>query len=242
MEQDHSHYTVSIVEDEEILREELAFQLGRLGFAVKTFADAPQLYRYLITQPRTVLVLDIGLAGEDGLTLCQHIRGYDSQIGIVFMTARGLRDDRLAGLQAGADAYLVKPIDLDELTLVLRRLGERFPAPRPDPDPAQSSLAAWKLDARAGLLTAPNGIGVRLSLNEVQLLRLLLQERPGAVCTHSELAMTIGCLSEAGAKHRLEVIFSRLRERTLRQSGQELPLRSERGLGYRMLPAPERAP
>ncbi len=114
-------FTVSVVEDEPVLRQELAFQLGHLGFAVETFETAAAFYRYLAVRPRTIAVLDIGLPDEDGLSICHHLRQHDSQMGIVFVTARALRDDKLTGLNAGADAYLVKPIDVDELVLILSR-------------------------------------------------------------------------------------------------------------------------
>lgn len=229
-------YTVSIVEDETVLREELAFQLVHFGFAVETFVDAPAFYRYLATQPRTLVVLDIGLTGEDGLSICEHLRKHNPNMGIVFMSARGLRSDRLAGLEAGGDAYLVKPIDVDELALILQRLGERVFAG--DARDAQVKLTAhvrqWGLEERDGILIAPNGLIIRLSLPELQLLRILLLEKPGMICTHAELALALGESLSSSAKHRLEVMFSRLRERTFRLSGCSLPLFSERGVGYRM--------
>ena len=75
---------VVIVEDEPVLREELAFQLGHLGFAVEAFESANQLYRHLATAHVPLVVLDIGLEGEDGLSVCQYLRSHDSRIGIVF--------------------------------------------------------------------------------------------------------------------------------------------------------------
>lgn len=106
----------------------------------------------------------------------------------------------------------------------------------PIDDPARR----WALDERGGALIAPNGLTIRLSLQELQLLRLLLLEKPGDICTHAELALALGKSGEGSGKHRLEVIFSRLRERTHRLSGCPLPLRAERGVGYRMSLASER--
>src|SRR5258706_15721821 len=110
-------YSVALVEDEPMLRQEMAFQLGHMGFHVQTFDAAPGLSRYLATHPQTVTVLDIGLPGEDGLSICHYLRAHDPRMGIVFLTARGLRDDRLQGLASGADAYLIKPVDMEELAL-----------------------------------------------------------------------------------------------------------------------------
>ena len=226
-------FTVSIVEDEEVLREELAFQLEPYGFSIQTFADAPAFYRYMASRPLTVAVLDIGLEGEDGLSVCQYLREFDLSIGIVFMTARGLRDERLTGLAAGADAYLVKPVDVDELALILQRLGERLMLARPPVASVQpATVRPWALDAAKSELTTPNGIPIRLSINELSLMRLWLLEKPGQICTHAELANTLGLSPQGFHKHRVEVIVSRLRERVRRISGVALPLQSERGIGY----------
>lgn len=101
---DDKTVTVAIVEDEPVLLSELAFQLERHGFAVATFQTAAEFYRHLAVRPVRIAVLDIGLDGEDGLSICRHLRAHDPHIGIVFTTARSLRDERLLGLEAGADA------------------------------------------------------------------------------------------------------------------------------------------
>lgn len=232
-----SPYTVSIVEDEPVLREELAFQLEHHGFVVAAFENAAQFYRYLATRPKTVVVLDIGLEGEDGLSVCQYLRAHDVDMGIVFVTARALRCERLAGLDAGADAYLAKPVDVDELVLILRRLGQRLTAnPSAEPPPVQECEdGQWRLDSGSGMLVTPNGTWIRLSLSEAQLLHALIAHQ-GEPCTHAELAASLGFLPEEYNRHRTEVIVSRLRERVYRQSGLALPIQAERSVGYRLLP------
>jgi two-component system, OmpR family, response regulator PhoP len=235
---DQAHPTIAIVEDERILRDELAFQLTHLGFAVETFETAAQLYRRLAVCRYAVVVLDIGLADEDGLSICRYLRRHDKQLGLVFITARTTRDDRLIGLQAGGDAYLTKPVDIDELALLLRRLAERagdalgWPAP---PSPFQPP-SGWRLEPGGDVLHAPDGARIRLSLNEARLLQRLLH-RPDEVVTSQELARTLGLLPDEYDKHRLEVIISRLRDKVLRETGQTLPLRARRGLGYRFVPS-----
>jgi DNA-binding response OmpR family regulator len=235
---DHAPPAIAIVEDERILRDELAFQLTHLGFAVETFETAAQLYRRLAVRRYAVVVLDIGLADEDGLSICRYLRLHDKQLGLVFITARTTRDDRLIGLQAGGDAYLTKPVDIDELALLLRRLAERtgdaldWPA---SPDPLQPS-SGWRLEPGGDVLRAPDGARIRLSLNEARLLQRLLY-RPDEVVTSQELARTLGLLPDEYDKHRLEVIISRLRDKVLRETGRTLPLYARRGQGYRFAPA-----
>jgi len=225
-----TEFTVSIVEDEPVLRQEMAFQLGHCGFAVETFDCASAFYRYLAVRPHTIAVLDIGLPGEDGLSICQHLREHDTDMGIVFLTARGLRDDRLAGLTVGADAYLVKPVDMDELVLILKRLALRFAAPLLAPK-LTSAQGAWTMEPGSGFISAPNGVRVRLSIIEGQLLRILLA-KGGTACNHAEMATALGLHPDEFSKHRAEVIVSRLRNKVARDSGQNLPLESVRGVGY----------
>lgn len=231
-------YTVSIVEDEEILREELAFQLKHLGFAVESFASAEQFYRHLAVSNKTVALLDIGLNGEDGLSVCRHLRSHRVKIGIIFVTARSQRDERLAGLDAGADAYLVKPVDIDELVLTIKHLGERFNEPSDAAMPPSlrrdDDMGDWVLEESGGFIIAPNRIAIPLSVNERALVKLLF-ERRGEACPHAELGHALGLLPDEYNKHRAEVILSRLRERVLRLSGLRLPVRAERNQGYRLV-------
>lgn len=228
-----SNFTVSIVEDEPVLRQEMAFQLAHHGFAVEGFATAAQFYRYLAVRPATIAVLDIGLRGEDGLSICQHLRQFDQNMGIVFVTARSLRADRLSGLTAGADAYLVKPVDMDELVLILKRLALRFAAPlnAVQQKPAGVVGGQWQFEPGGGFIVAPNGVRIRLSVSEGQLLRALAG-KAGAPCADAELAIALGLFPEEYDKHRTEVIVSRLRAKVERESGLALPLHSVRGVGY----------
>jgi DNA-binding response OmpR family regulator len=225
---------VAIVEDELILREEMAFQLQHMGFEVETFENAAQLYRRLAVVNFDSVILDIGLDGEDGLSICQYLREHDAHIGIVFATARGLREDRLLGLDNGADAYLIKPVDLDELVLILRRLEQRASpplAPATTPKTGNAKVGDWCLDATTGFLTTPAGLGIRLSLSELQLLGNLMK-KPEEISVHNELSRALGMMPEEFNKHRIEVILSRLREKVRRETGVNLPVLSKRGLGY----------
>lgn len=226
----NSEITVSIVEDEAVLREEMAFQLAHLGFSVQAFENAEQFYRYLVGHPKTIAVLDIALAGEDGLSICRHLRSTNAVMGIVFVTARGLRDDRLVGLLAGADAYLTKPVDIDELALILRRLALRLEGALDISQPALTA-SGWQMEADSSFVIAPNGVRVRLSVNEAQLLRRLLKQ-PGAICSHVELGMALGLTADEIDKHRIEVILSRLRSKAARSAGVPLAILSQRGIGY----------
>lgn len=231
---------VGLVEDEPVLREELLFQLKHRGFHAMGFADATGLYRHLATQPLAAVVLDIGLPGEDGLSIGKLLRSHNPQLGIVYLTAHSERDDKLAGWAAGADAYLLKPVDVDELDLLLRRLIQRQMAPSPGalatplPQPVSAGAMeeeAWKLNTPKAVLLAPSGARVRLTLTELQLLGELVAKR-GKPCKPADLARAMGLLPDEWDRHRLEVIVSRLRVKVERETGFDAPIRTMRGVGY----------
>ncbi|MFB1490316.1 MULTISPECIES: response regulator transcription factor [unclassified Thiocapsa] len=228
-----SSYTVAIVEDEPVLRQELAFQLEHLGFDIQAFDSVEACYRYLAVGPRTLLVLDIGLEGEDGLSACRDLRAHEMAVGIVFFTARRLHHERIAGLEAGADAYLVKPIDPLELSAILNNLGHRLYGTETNRTPEQDIGSHWLIDPKAGVLMGPEEIRVPLSRDDERLLEALL-EHPDDTCPTVGLAAALGMLPDDLHKHRIEVIISRLRRRVLQLTGRQLPLRSVRGVGYRL--------
>lgn len=235
---------VGLVEDEPVLREELTFQLQHRGFNVLAFEDATALYRHLATgSALAALVLDIGLPGENGLSVAQLLRQHHPLMGLVFVTARHLRDQRLEGLAAGADGYLTKPVDMDELDLLLRRLLERHthttlftqaatPFTLPPTLAGSTDALGWQLHHQQATLHAPNGCQIRLTLTEWQLLTALLAAPPGQPRAHAELAHAIHLMSDEWNRHRLEVIVSRLRAKVERESGLAAPVGTVRGVGY----------
>lgn len=233
-----SQAPIGLVEDDPVLRQELAFQLQHMGFNVVAFADAAGLYRHLATQPLAVVLLDIGLAGEDGLSIAKLLRDHNPLVGLVFVTARSLRDHKLEGLAAGADAYLVKPVDIQELELLLLRLLQRHQhaataqvaqqqaAPQPT-----DGVKLWKLQSSHARLIAPNGMQVRLTITELQCLTELVSKN-GKPCSPIDLARAMGLMPDEWDRHRLEVIVSRLRAKVERHTGMAAPLFTARGVGY----------
>jgi DNA-binding response OmpR family regulator len=231
-------FAIAIVEDEPVLREDLAFFLREHGYQVHAFSSAGAFYRHLAVHRVAAVILDIGLPGEDGLSICRHLRAHDKQMGILFVTARGQRGDRLTGLQGGADAYLVKPVDLDELMLILGRLCQRVENATQPPLTESSATVApsWMLTTARARLTAPNGEGMDLTLSEFQLLKTLQAHAPQP-CSPLQLGMALGqATADEFDKHRIEVLISRLRLKVRRTTAMELPIRSCRNQGYRIEP------
>jgi DNA-binding response OmpR family regulator len=227
---------VYIIEDDADLREEMVYGLGEMGFDVLGFPDAPAFYRAQAVQPCDVAVVDVGLPGEDGHSVARHLR-VSSAVGIVMLTARGTLQDRLHGLQQGADAYLVKPVHLLELSAVLRGLGHRVAQHRTamrsggGAAPAASSVEGgdWRLTEAGWTLRDPQGRTMPLTYSERLFLRCLFETLDTPV-SRDRLISALGG-SEDFDPHRIDALASRLR-RKAEAAGIALSLRAVRGVGY----------
>jgi two-component system response regulator PhoP len=233
---------IFLVEDTSDLREEIDFGLTALGFAVSSFGDSIGLYRALAVKPCDIVVIDVGLPGEDGFSVAQHLRN-NPALGIVFLTARATLDDRLHGLSLGADAYLLKPIDVRELAATLRALDRRLRAKVPietdlatptaisDSTEALPPLACWTLTAGDWILRNPQGGELVVSEGERRFLKIMMQAT-GKVVERDKLITAFTHDDEHYDPHRLDAVISRLRKRTEQAGLGSLPLQSIRGKGY----------
>lgn len=224
---------VALVEDNIELREELTFGLTRLGFRVWAVESAAEFYQELSTRPCHVAVVDVGLPDEDGFSLSSRLRAV-SAIGIIMLTGRGHLEDRVRGLQGGADAYLVKPVDLRELAAVISGVVRRtWLTPSPLPAPAEVSLGAdWTLEAAERVLVAPRGAWrLRLTASEYAFMEHMLRSFRQVV-SRAEAADAIDPTRPPDFDlHRIDMLVSRLR-RKAEEAQVELPLRAVRGRGY----------
>lgn len=214
---------VIIVEDNMDLCEELAFQLERLGMEVRTTHHAAGLDAVMQVFDARVLVLDVQLPDEDGFSIARRM--YDpARRGIVMMTARGEVEDRVRGIAGGADAYLVKPVDVRELAAMIRHINRRFvPGVR-------LAESGWLLDPVAQRLHAPDGETLALAKDEVAVLRHLI-EQPGAVFDRDDIVAQL-CMGQRGyPEARLNALLCRLRQKLL-NFHHSLRLHSWRSRGY----------
>lgn len=217
---------VYLVDDDEDLREELVSGLSRLGLNVHGFDSAPSLYRAYAARPSDIVILDIGLDGEDGLSIAAHLRASQS-VGIIMATARNSLDDKVDSLRKGADAYLVKPIDIRELAATVVALGERLRGPR---IPSVGPTPGWALLEGGWVLVDGEGKRLRLTSAEQRLLRRLFAERGGTVERHALVEALGGDVYDYNYTH-LDTIMSRLRRRA-KKSNMLLPLHTIRGIGF----------
>ncbi|HEY4199611.1 MAG TPA: response regulator transcription factor [Devosiaceae bacterium] len=221
---------VYLVDDDKDFLEEMVFGLSRLGLEVQGFDGAAGLYRAYAARPSDVVILDIGLEGEDGLSIATHLRASQS-VGIVMATARSSVDDRVDGLKRGADVYLVKPIDVRELAATVVSLYERLnrhSASAPTPSPTLAPQ--WALVEGGWVLTDGIGHRLRLTISEQHLLRRLFSER-GATVERRALVEAMGADVYDYNYAQLDTIVSRLRRRA-EKANMLLPLHAIRGLGF----------
>lgn len=215
---------VLVVEDNPVLREEVVFFLSSQGHQVKGVGDGVSMDRELAAQPFDIVVLDIGLPGEDGYSIAERL-AQQQTMGILALTARGATDDRIRGLRSGMDAYLVKPADLRELLALVERLYERVSGNR------QSEAEVWRLDPLRRHIRTPEGVEVSLTSNETAILNVLARAN-GAAVSRRDIIIAMGRNYMEFDDRRLEVAISRLRRKLMPESPTGSPLRADRGTGY----------
>jgi two-component system OmpR family response regulator len=175
-----------LVDDEAALREPLAEYLSRQGFTVSQAASASQARSHLRAHSPDLVLLDIMMPGEDGLSLCRHLSEIRT-IPTILLTAKGEPTDRIVGLEIGADDYVVKPFDPRELVARIRSVLRR--ATRENTSSADDELLefdGWQLDPLKRRLTNPEGSVVAISSAEFRLLLALL-EHPRQVLDRDRL-------------------------------------------------------
>jgi len=175
-----------LVDDERSLREPLADYLVRQGFVVTQAASAAEARSRLSEEAADLVLLDIMMPGEDGLSLCRHLIE-SRKVPVIFLTARGEPTDRIVGLEIGADDYVVKPFDPRELVARIRsvlRRSAREPAPADDNQLFE--FEGWRLDPLKRRLTDAEGAVVAISSVEFRLLLALL-EHPRQVLDRDRL-------------------------------------------------------
>lgn len=221
---------LAVVEDDAELREQILLPaLAAAGFDVVGFSCARELYREWTRAPFSLVLLDVGLPDEDGVDIARHLRTLTDSVGIVIYSGHSSGIDRLRGLRAGIDAYLVKPVEIDELVQTLVNLGRRVAGA----DPAAAGGSGWRLDQRGWVLEAPSGAVVTLTRNERELL-ILLAERAGDTVPRETLIGHIARDAGSFDSHRLEVLVYRLRRKCLDVLGEPLAVHTVRGVGYRL--------
>jgi DNA-binding response OmpR family regulator len=218
---------VLLVEDHAAMREMIADHLGERGFAVDAAASGEEALAAIAVGRFDAVVLDLGLPDLDGMEVLAAMRRSNLGLPAIILTARDSVDNRLLGLNAGADDYIVKPFDLAELDARLRAVLRR-PGPRQGTIYAVGGLKFNTATRKAEI----GGVAIELTRREAALLEELLRAA-GQVVAKDVLEERLYAFDETGSANALEAAVSRLR-RKLAAAHAGLKIETKWGIGYRL--------
>lgn len=224
---------VVLVEDDVELREALSENLRLNGMNVLEVASGAGFREAMRMEHVDAAIIDVNLPDASGFELARDLSDDDDRPGLIILTARTGRDDRLQGYAEGADIYMTKPVDNDELVLAVRNLVRRVAETRRKRRPTPETAPAWQLDIARRLLVAPDGTVVVLSGREVMLLELF-EKAKGNILSRGYVTSTMG-YGSPGPEHRgLDAALRRLRHKVAGR-GLELPLLVIHAAGIRFV-------
>src|SRR5690606_28321312 len=216
---------LAVVEDDAELRERILLPaLQASGFEASGFRSALELYRQWTRAPFDLVLLDVGLPDEDGVEIARHLRAPGGTMGIVIYSAHGRSADRLRGLRAGVDAYLVKPLEMAEEVQTLRNLDRRVRSGVAD----AAGSSGWSLTQRGWVLETPAGASIGLSRSEREVMTALAARAGDTVPRETLMQQLAGEARDGFDPHRLDMLIYRLR-RKCEAAGAPLSLATVRG-------------
>lgn len=228
---DHGH--ILLIDDDPEIRLLVSRFLRRSGYQTSSLPDGQTIMDKLSKYPIDLIILDLMMPGKNGIDLCREVR-VNSRVPIIMLTARGDENDRIVGLEVGADDYVTKPFSSGELLArvraVLRRVREKS-------DPMQSSVHdciefdGWTLDLRRRELTAPKGVLVDLSTGEFDLLVVFI-EHANRVLSREALMEFAKLRTTDEFDRTIDVQVSRLRKKLAFGDPDGLLIKTVRGAGY----------
>ena len=218
-----------LLEDEAVLRHELTEFLGDCGYRVSAVADLAAFHACYTPALHRIAIIDLGLPDGEGMMLVRALRAQGQPIGIVVFTARGATQDKVNGLGGGADYYLPKSADLDELAATLGALARRLGAPTADAPPPAT---AWVLELGPRRLLPPGCGAIALSQQDVTVLHVLMAE-PERIVSRQQIVQSLGEDFLNYDQRRLDTQISRLRRKAEQAAGLALPINTARNAGYR---------
>lgn len=219
--------SVIMVEDDHELREMLAEYLTRVGFEVVAVDTGLKFYHALAEQRFQVAVIDLGLPDMNGLQLADYIH-QNTTMRCIILTARDAVDDRVAGYDAGADLYMVKPVDCRELAAAISRKIKRATADQPVRESNQEDC--WRLNRLHATLVSPSNAIIPLTTKEIAFLQILAAAG-GQTIPRDTILATMGYVLDEFSQNALESLIRRLR-RKIEQTAGHAPIQTRHGIGY----------
>ncbi|HXY99224.1 MAG TPA: response regulator [Stellaceae bacterium] len=232
---------ILVVDDQKEICEVVQQYLSSEGYRVSVAHDGGEMRKVIAQDPVDLVILDLVLPGEDGLTLARQLRE-ESTVGIIILTGRGETVDRIIGLEMGADDYLPKPFHLRELLArvksVLRRASTRAQKESAPGARSRARFAGWRLDLSTRELVSPDGGEVRLTTGEFDLLAAFVNNA-NQVLSRDRL-LDLARNREAGPFDRtIDVQVGRLRRKLEPDPAKPTIIKTVRGTGYIFTPTVE---
>ena len=231
---------VLLVDDEASLREPLAEYLTRQGFVVSQAEDAAKARALLAEETPDLVLVDIMMPGEDGLSLCRHLTE-TKDLPVILLTARGEATDRIVGLEIGADDYVVKPFEPRELVARIRSVLRRASRGAQPTDNELLEFEGWRLDPLKRRLIDPEGAVVAISSVEFRLLMAFL-EHPRQVLDRDRLLDMVQGREAHLFDRAVDNQVSRLRRKIEEDSRDPKLIQTVWGGGYRLAADVKRLP
>jgi two-component system, OmpR family, response regulator len=231
---------ILVVEDDRETRALIATYLRANACNVTTATDGREMVRVMADHPVDLLILDVMLPGEDGLSLCRKLRA-ESQTPIIMLTARGDAVDRIVGLEMGADDYLPKPFNPRELLARINAVLRRHAAARTISTANGATVLTflgWRIDVRLRELRNPAGARVAMTSAEFDLLRTFC-ERPGRVLSRDSLLDLTQGRTAGSFERSIDVLVSRIRRKIESDPQDATMIKTVRSGGYMFTPQVE---
>ncbi|MDL2336296.1 MAG: response regulator transcription factor [Pseudomonadota bacterium] len=233
---------IAIVDDEPDITQLLAGYLTRQGFRVSELASGHALKALMQADPPNLVLLDLGLPGEDGFAIARKLREH-WRCGLIIVTGRGDAVDKVVGLEIGADDYVTKPFDLRELLARIKAVLRRL-APAAAPAAEATAMVArerlcfehWEIDVASRQLTGPNARPVALTAGEFDLL-CVLARHAGRVLSRDFLLEQTRGREAAPFDRTIDVQIGRLRRKLDDDPDEPRIIKAVRGAGYVLVPA-----
>ena len=235
---------ILVVEDDPDVCALISEYLSDQGFLVSTAGDGNEMRRVIEQRPVNLILLDVMLPGEDGLSIARSLRAANHAVPIIMLTGRGETIDRIVGLEIGADDYLAKPFHMRELLARVRSVLRRTTTTateRSPPKSAQTAFAGWRLDHSRRELYSPSGDAVRLTSGEFDLL-VAFVANANRVLSRDRL-LDLARDRKAGPFDRtIDVQVGRLRRKLEQDPQRPQLIKTVRGGGYMFTAPAEHAP
>lgn len=221
-----------VVDDDLVTQARLRAYFEQEGFRVCIAADGAQMRQQLGREAVRVVLLDINLPGEDGISLARELRARDATIGIILVTSRSEDVDKIVGLEVGADDYVTKPFNPRELLARVKSLLRRAGGTQARPG-SGCGFAGWTMDLARRRLLDPEGAEVALTRGEFEVLALLVRH-PDEVISRDRLARAVSGRDWNPLDRSVDVLVRRLRGKLDRGAGTASLISTVRGEGYRL--------